>query len=375
MSQPTRGADSSDAPGAGPPAQPAPRAAGALLPVFLALGIAMLAGWLLVLGRTVILPFLSAVIVVYVLTTAVAAMRRWPPVRRAPAWILHLGVLSLFAAALVGLGAVVAVTLEQLADRAAEYQANFEALAGGLADRAGFAAQPEWAEIRDATFGRMDLPAMAGRALNSLAAFGGALFLMVIYAGFLLGEWAQLPDKIARAFRAEGQARRIMAIGAEINRKIGDYLAVKTAINVVLGALSLAVLWLFGVDFAVFWAVVIGLLNYIPYVGSAVGVMLPVLLSVAQFGDVWTTLALGGALMAMQVFVGNYLEPRWIGRQLNLSPVAVILALAVWSALWGVPGAILAVPLTSVVVIVFASFPGTRPVAVLVSDLRADDPP
>jgi predicted PurR-regulated permease PerM len=227
--------------------------------------------------------------------------------------------------------------------------------------------------MRNATVSQMSLPNMIARALNSLASFGGALVLVVIYAGFLLGEWTRIPDKLRRAFLAEGQAGRIMEIGIEINRKVGDYLAVKTAINVVLGLLSFGVLWAFDVDFAVFWAVVIGLLNYIPYVGSLIAVMLPVLLSIAQFGQLWTTLALGAALTGMQMFVGNYLEPRWIGRQMNLSPVAVILALATWSALWGVPGAILAVPLTSVLVIVFAEFPGTRPLAVLVSDIRTGD--
>jgi predicted PurR-regulated permease PerM len=123
-----------------------------------------------------------------------------------------------------------------------------------------------------------------------------------------------------------------------------------------------------GVDFALFWAVMIGLMNYIPYVGSLVGVAFPVVLSLAQFGSIPTTLILCGLLTAAQTFVGNVLEPRWIGRQLNLSPVVVLLALSFWAALWGIPGAILAVPMTSMITIVCGAFPASRFVAVLLSE-------
>jgi predicted PurR-regulated permease PerM len=123
----------------------------------------------------------------------------------------------------------------------------------------------------------------------------------------------------------------------------------------------------FGVDFALFWAVVIGLFNYIPYVGSFVGVFFPVVLSLGQFGSLWLTLALCGALTAAQIAVGNFLDPWLVGRRVNLSPLVVIVSLVFWVSLWGLPGAILAVPLTSAVAIICAAFPASRPIAVLLS--------
>jgi predicted PurR-regulated permease PerM len=116
-----------------------------------------------------------------------------------------------------------------------------------------------------------------------------------------------------------------------------------------------------------FWAVLIAFLNYIPYIGSLIGVIFPVLLSLAQFG----TLGMAGvvliSLTAAQVLVGAYLEPRMMGRAFNLSPLAVLLALAFWSALWGLPGALLAVPMTASLVLVLAEIQATRPVAILLS--------
>ena len=69
----------------------------------------------------------------------------------------------------------------------------------------------------------------------------------------------------------------------------------------------------------------------------------------------------------MQFVIGNFLDPYVMGNSLNLSPFAILISLAVWSELWGIPGAFLAVPITAIVTIVFSEFPGTRPVAVLLS--------
>ncbi len=339
--------------------------------LFLSLGIALMAGWILIVGKAVIVPVLSAVIAVYVLINGAAWLRRWTPLRRFPGWLLHMAILIAFVVGLFSMAAVVAVTLEEMADRAPDYQANLEAFAVRAAEAFGAESDPTWDDIRGLAFGQLDLPSRIGGLFASLTSLAGSVFIIIIYAGFLMGQWASFPKKIADAFGAEGAW--ILEIGGAINRKIGDYLTVKTLVNIVLGVLCYGVLWTMDVDFALFWAVCIGLLNYIPYLGSWIGVMLPVMLSFAQFGEIWRTVMLTGLLTAMQIFVGSVLEPRWIGRQLNLSPFVVILALSFWSALWGISGAILAVPLTSVLVIIFSEFPGTRPIALLISDVGKQD--
>jgi AI-2 transport protein TqsA len=90
-------------------------------------------------------------------------------------------------------------------------------------------------------------------------------------------------------------------------------------------------------------------------------------MAVVQFGDLATILTLLLALTALQFVIGNFLDPYVMGNSLNLSPFAILISLALWSELWGIPGAFLAVPITAIVTIVFSEFPGTRPVAVLLS--------
>ncbi len=138
--------------------------------------------------------------------------------------------------------------------------------------------------------------------------------------------------------------------------------------NAILGAISFAVMWAFGLDFAIFWAVLIALLNYVPYRGSIIAVIFPVVLSLAQFGSLWITLALAGLLTAARIGVGSAVEPWIVGRKINLSPFIVLTALAAWSSVWGIAGAILAIPLTSIIVIIMANFSATRPFAVLLAE-------
>ena len=100
---------------------------------------------------------------------------------------------------------------------------------------------------------------------------------------------------------------------------------------------------------------------------SVAGVVFPVLMTIVQFEDPGTVLSMLTLLTVLQFGIGNFLDPYVMGSSLNLSPFAILVSLAVWSELWGVPGAFLAVPITAILTIVFSEFPGTRPIAVLLS--------
>jgi predicted PurR-regulated permease PerM len=337
------------------------------LTLVLAVALVLMTGWLLVIGRGVLLPIILAVIAVYVLTTAAEALGRLPGIRRLPEVLLHGLVLLLFTLAMVALSLIVSTTLNDLVAAMPRYQQNLETLAGTVADLAGLES-PTWDELVDLTLGNLNFQAITLRALGGASSFGLTFFLILIYAGFLMVERRQFATKLALAFPQGDRAETAGRILREVNQKIGDYLAVKTAVNIILGALSFVILWLMGIDFALFWALVIALFNYIPYAGSVLGVALPVILSMAQFGSLGTTAVLGGLLIAAQAYVANVLEPRMIGRQLNISPFVVLLSLAVWSALWGLPGALLAIPLTAMIAIICDAFPASRFIAVLLSE-------
>lgn len=336
--------------------------------VVYALLLAILAGYVLSVGRGILLPIVTAVMSVYIMDSASAALSRMPGLSRLPGVLLRAIVLLVFMGCLIVLALVVAATVRDIAEVMPEYRANLEGMVGGLAAQLGVEAQNLWDEIMAVTVNRIELEAIAGAVLGGLTAVGATVFLVVIYASFLFAERRGLRQRSMAAFADAETAQRTMETVAAINRRISDYLAVKTLINILLGTISFSILWVMDVDFALFWAIVIGLLNYIPYVGSYLGVAFPVILSLAQFGSLPQTALLLALLVAAQAYIGNVLEPQWIGRKLNLSPFVVLVALSVWSALWGIPGAILAVPMTSMLVIVLSSFDGTRFLAILLAE-------
>jgi predicted PurR-regulated permease PerM len=327
----------------------------------------LMIGWLLWIGKPVLLPVLAAVISVYILLTAASAMERLPIVGRLPAWARRAMILILFTFLVILLFILVINNIAQVAAAMSRYQSNLEQLVTRFASLLGVENEPTWGNLRSVTLDQMNFRTWIAPALLSLRGFGVALFLVVLYSSFFIAERGAMARKVVIAMGDEESGARAMLLLARINERIGQYLFVKTVLNVILGAISFAIMLLLGIEFALFWAVLIAFLNYIPYIGSLIGVLFPVLLSLAQFGSLSMASAVLVSLTAAQIFVAAYLEPRMMGRAFNLSPFVVLLALAFWSALWGLPGALLAVPLTASLVIVLAEIKLVRPIAILLS--------
>ncbi|MBY6090715.1 AI-2E family transporter [Maritimibacter alkaliphilus] len=339
-----------------------------LLNLVLSLLLTISITWILVVGRAILLPIVTAVIAVYVVTAIANLLASLPGLRRLPHVLIRVLVLLVCVLCVFAITMVIDGTVRDIAAAAPTYQTNLIKLLDDVARLFDVEAQRIWDEIEAFTLARIDLQSLVLGVLGGFTSLGATIFVVTIYAIFLISEKDTLERKIRVALGDERVSDKTMHLLHDINRRISEYLSIKTLINIVLGVMSYAILRLMGVDFALFWALTIATLNYIPYVGSYIAVALPVLLSLAQFASISYTITLLALLVTAQTFVGNYLEPRWIGRQVNLSPFVVLVALAVWAAIWGVPGAILSVPLTSVITIVLGGFDQTRFLAVLLSN-------
>ncbi|GGD42933.1 AI-2E family transporter [Sinisalibacter lacisalsi] len=329
--------------------------------------LAIMFGWLLWIGKPVLLPVLAAIIAIYVLAEATTWLAKLPVLRNAPGWLLRLILLLAFSVALFLLGMFITTSLARVLDAIPRYENNLDALVGRYATTFGIEGEPTWLAFQNATIGQVNTAAWIPTILNNLRGFGSTFFFIVLYASFLFAERIQFATKFDLATRDTVQRDQALALIQRINERVGTYLLVKTLINIILGGLSYLVLWAIGIEFALFWAILIAVLNYIPYVGSLIAVIFPVLLSLAQFGTLGMAAITLVTLTFLQTYVASFLEPRLMGRTFNLSPLVVLLALAFWTALWGLPGAILAVPLTSSLVIVLAEIKATRPFAIMLS--------
>ncbi|MAV46506.1 MAG: AI-2E family transporter [Alphaproteobacteria bacterium TMED89] len=195
------------------------------------------------------------------------------------------------------------------------------------------------------------------------------LVIVVIYVAFMLVEDQRFGAKLRHLFPNDDDYSRARQMLGAISRKIQAYLAVKTLMSLITAVLAYIILLVFDINYAPVWAMLVFFLNFIPVVGSIIAVMLPVAMAVLQFWEVspWVILIVTGLLIGIQQFVGSFLEPRFLGSSLNLSPLIILVALSFWGFLWGPVGMLISVPVTVMMAIIFASVPATRWIAVLLS--------
>ena len=167
--------------------------------------------------------------------------------------------------------------------------------------------------------------------------------------------------------RSQEQHRKVLKMIDNIKNDINRYLRIKTFVSILTGLLSYFVLAGFGVRHAEFWGILIFLLNYIPTIGSLIAVVLTLLVVSIQFTSLASLAVLGVMLVAIQLVIGNFLEPALTSATLNLSPIVILLSLAFWGEIWGIIGMFLCVPLMTILNIVLSQFEGARPIAVLLT--------
>jgi predicted PurR-regulated permease PerM len=330
--------------------------------------LAIMIGWVLSVGRGVILPVVASLIVAYIILGLADGVGRLPLVGpRIPSPARHLAAVLVIGAALFALMSLILSNVGQVAELAPEYQRRLLATIQAVAVWLGVETEPTWETLRRDVLGQINFQRVIGTTVASVSSLVATFIVVLIYAGFLLMEKGAFARKVSRLSDDPVRVAHVRRLIGDINSRIGTYLVMKTGINVLLGSLSYIVMRVAGIEFAGFWALLIGLFNYIPYVGSFLGVFFPVALSVLQFGALGPVVVIALALSATQVLVGNFIEPWLMGTSLNLSPFVILVSLVTWSSLWGLAGAILAVPITAILVIILSEFPGTRPIAVLLS--------
>ncbi len=332
-----------------------------------ALLLAVLIGWLVVVGKSLLLPILIGIIAVYILTATANKMQHFPLLRGLSQSGRRALAGGIFLLAIVLLVGIVTSNAQAISDAIPGYASNFNKLAQNAADFLGLKSVPNFSKVVAQIEKNLDISSLLTNLLGGLTGAGTFLFSALLYGAFLLADWDELPQKTRVAFRDSTTADVALKTASAINSRIGDYLAAKTLINLILGAVSFVVMWLIGIEFALFWAMLIALLNYIPYVGSILGVFFPVTLALLQFGGMLHAGTAFIALMAAQLFVGNILEPKILGKSVNMSSFVFMVALSFWMTVWGVIGAIMAIPLTAMIMIILAEIPRTRPIAVMMS--------
>ena len=333
-----------------------------------AVALAVLIGWVLYVARDVLVPVAYSALLVYVVLGLTRQMTRIPRVGpRLPAALRYVVSAAVILAAVWGLTLLVLSSITEITANAARYDQAALAAIQRAAAWLGIETEPTWAQLRQLLLERVNVTRLLGSTAGLMLGLVGTLAVVVVYAIFLLIEKRGFDRKIDRLYSEPSRATRLRTVIHDINDRVGNYLALKTLLGVGLGIVTWGAMTWMGLGFAGLSGLLAGLFNYIPYVGSVLGVAVPALLALLSGADSASLVWLCVGLSVVQFLNGNLLDPYLMGDSLNLSPLVILFSLAVWSKLWGIPGALLAVPFASVMLIVFQEFEGTRPLAVLLS--------
>ena len=313
----------------------------------------------------VVLPFLVAVF----LAVVSVPLMRWLQRQRVPRSLAVLGTIFAAIAGIGVLGLVVGRSVNEFTAAAPRYQARLQDLIDStvvLVDNLGLPTE-EWRSFDLLPVGLFDV---LGGALGAIASFASNTFLVLLTVIFILMEAAGFSAKLRAAFGEGahfGQLERM-------TQQVQNYLVIKTAISAGTGLVVGLFVAALGLDFAMLWALVAFILNFIPNLGSIIAAVPAVLLAVVQLG-----LARAGVIalgyVGINIVFGNFIEPMLMGRRLGLSTLVVFVSLVFWGWVWGPIGMLFSVPLTMVVKIALENTRDFRWVAVMLGAGPSSTPP
>ncbi|SDY53531.1 AI-2E family transporter [Citreimonas salinaria] len=194
----------------------------------------------------------------------------------------------------------------------------------------------------------------------------GAAVLVFFLTLMMLIEGPRWPKKFA--YESHGSSKQgVVETARTIAQRLRGFLWARTIMGVMTAFLYVVWLWIFGIDLLIVWALLTFFLSFIPTLGSLIAGILPVLYALAQ-KDLGTAVFVGIGLLVIEQIMGNYVDPRVQGRKVSLSPLVVLIALLLWGWMWGIAGAVLAVPMTIAIAIISAHFEPLRPLALILSN-------
>jgi len=281
----------------------------------------------LVIGKPFLVPLFLAIVIWYVITSINEWVRTPTFVNKYVPNSLSLLISSvLIIGVLFLLGNVVAQNIELMRTNAPSYRVNIEQQLQRILIYLGLEKQYNLSSLA----GEFNLNDYTGRLINSITGLAQQFVLILIYVVFLLFEQHTIPRKIKALNWSKERSENFKSIVGQANSATKTYLAVKTGASILTAVLSFTALYFIGVDFPVFWAFIIFLLNYIPTIGSMVATFFPSVVALVQFDTLGPFFAVIIIITSLQFLIGSFLEPRLLGNSLNISPFVIILSLVLW---------------------------------------------
>ena len=330
-----------------------------IIPAFIAV-VLLLA--VFVVAKSVIIPAVLSVFISFLLMPVI----RWLTKKKVPLVPASLLSLAIIIAVLFLLAFLLIVSLKSLNRELPFYTERMREIIATVL----FMVKSHGLEINGADIlNELDPSQIAGFVGKGMLSFVGVisnLVLIFFITLFILMESQRFKEKSEKAFSKESP---ILKSTHQIGEQMQRYIIWKTVISLGTGICVWIFLAIVGVDFALLWGLLTFLLNFIPSVGSIFASVPPVLIALLQFESpiLYAVITLIG-LIAIQMVIGNYIDPKILGRELNLSPLIVFLNMVLWGFLWGVIGMLISTPLLVCVKVIISHNKDLKPIAIMLEE-------
>jgi predicted PurR-regulated permease PerM len=300
------------------------------------------------LAQAFFLPIVLAILLDFLLSPVVRALRKIGLPEPLGAGIVVLGLL-----------AVIVIGVYRLAGPASEYIARvpesietaenkLRGMRGSVEQVTDAAERVERAAAGDDALARqveIKGPSLTRQLFGGTTAFLSAATVVIFLTYFLLAVGDLFLQKLVGVLPQFKDKRVAVTIARETEAHISLYLFTTTVINLGVGVVTGIAMHLLGLPNAVLWGVVAAVLNFVPYVGAVANTVLLALAAFIAFEDTGRALLVPGTFLALNLIESNLVTPTIYGNRMRLNTVALFIGLVFWWYIWGVPGAILAVPM------------------------------
>lgn len=330
----------------------------------------VLAGAVLKICSSVILPFTIALLLAFVMEPMVSFMGR----RHIPRAIAILFAIIIIVSGLYLMGIVLFSSGRTILTLYPKYENRLTEIYAWVANLFELP-YDEQLSFMDNVWGQLGVRnrvrEMTLSFSNSFVVFLKDAFMVVLFMVFILLETTQFKEKIDLVFENK-HTGQIKKISTDVVTQVTRYLSTKFVISLVTGTVVAIGLSIIGLDFAVVWGIVQFVLNFIPNVGSIAAGLGATLFALIQFWpEPGPIVAVIGIMLGANMVIGNIIEPKVMGDNLGLSPVAILASLLLWGYIWGFAGMILAVPMTVIIKIVCENIPVLEPISILLGSRKS----
>lgn len=317
-------------------------------------------------GRDVLLPIALAMLLNLLLRPVVRGLYRWGIPDGLGAAAVVAGVTALGVFGVYTLAAPAADWLQRMPRVVNELEFKMGEVRDGI-QRAREASRQieQMAQDADAQEVVVRGPSLVQQVMDRTQALIANVVITLVLLYFFLARGRPTLEALIGTMRSIDDRVHYAMVAATVQQHIAAYLATVTIINTALGCATAGAMWLIGLPNAGLWGTVAGVLNFIPFLGPAITAVLIFLVSVLTFDTLSAMLLPPAVFIGLTTLEGNFLTPMIVGRRLSLNPIAVFVSILFWGWMWGMPGALLAVPILAILKILCDAHEPLRPAGAL----------